>query len=207
MALDFSTYVSGDPPELKAFKKQVVEVAKNHSATFHCGEYRSVLRQLGIRESSDFLPVEVTCKTSEDWEFTVEVDPDEMITLDEEAQLEKIVEIFAGKVKEMAGFSIKIPSSSITSAEITKGRKREISDEIGVWRYATDHGRASHFFHGVTDDDADNFRVRGTSALCGQYSSYPRQYTERSSGSPEEPRNRCQRCTDALVSLTAEGGG
>lgn len=182
-ALDFSRYVTGDSPEMKKFKQKVVEVAQNHSNNFHCGEYRSVLRELGIKENDPGL-VRVKVKTSEDWEFEVDVDPDKMHPLDEEAQKEELVTVFASKIDDMAGFKIKVPASQITEMEINP-----VLSSAYAWRYISEDGRVRHAIP-VGDVAPGRYSRHGatTYAACGAYVTQQMERTNRS-----EDRN-CQRC-------------
>lgn len=182
-ALDFSRYVTGDSPEMKKFKQKVVEVAQNHSNNFHCGEYRSVLRELGIKENDPGL-VRVKVKTSEDWEFEVDVDPDKMHTMDEEAQKEELVTVFASKIDDMAGFKIKVPASQITEMEINP-----VLSSAHVWRYISEEGRVRHAIP-VSDLSPHGYvRPAVTSyTACGAYVTRPMERTNRA-----ENRN-CQHC-------------
>ena len=184
-ALDFSRYVTGDSPEMKEFKKKVIEVAQNHSNNFHCGEYRSVLRELGIKENEPGL-VRVKVKTSEDWEFEVDVDPDKMHALDEDAQKEELVTVFASKVDDMAGFKIKVPASQITEMEINQALSAAY-----VWRYISEDGRVRHAVP-VEILTRRGYAYSGTGiyTACGQYVTQPMVSTNRA-----EDRNwlRCER--------------
>jgi hypothetical protein len=164
--LDFSEVLKdADPPELAAFKKKVIAEAKRHSSSFHCGEYKSILRALGIKEK--------------DLSVKVEIESSAGFILD---SLGEVGLYSAGKALGI----MKINPDTITRMEITAKPVTSAGAHqtpSGLWAYAGPDGRVRHFYYDIWDsgDGAVQYRYRrisrtasttptdthGANALCG----------------------------------------
>ena len=91
--LDVSKWAdkTGSNAELEAFKKKVIDAARSHSNEFHCGEYKSVLKKLGIKESAA-MTIPVSFETAAGFELTVRVLPGELHNKTLEEQLAVITD-------------------------------------------------------------------------------------------------------------------
>ena len=65
-----------DSPELRAFKKKVMEEAQKHTRSFHCGSLGSTLKNLGIVEEKK---KKITVVTSHPYTFSLMVYPSELV--------------------------------------------------------------------------------------------------------------------------------
>lgn len=192
-ALDVSPWVDGDSQELRSFKKKVVKVAKDHSNRFHCGEYRSVLRELNISETEPVVQVEVN--TSTGLHAVLEVDPFDLNGLDEQAQKDLLAQKLAEYLRDSAGVDLdpslnpvegmtltsRIPGSMLTTTGYDA--------TYGVWWYFTSgEGRVRHAFR----EERSNGR-RNQYSVCRRAETYfPSTFSSRS-----EDRN-CAGCVKAL---------
>jgi hypothetical protein len=151
--LDFSEYVEppSDNPELDAFKAKVIEEARKHSRNHHCGEYKSVLRALGISEKS-VSEVKVSLETVTGFTFAVNVKPEEFAgkTSDEQATA---LAAKLGDVKVSAGSGVtgtlKIKPESIVSWSLPEKKAAPVpgtddAPEGYSWRYISSEGLVRH---------------------------------------------------------------
>lgn len=199
--LDVSPWATeAEPKALTDFKKKVVEVAKNHSRTHHCGEYKSVLRQLGMEDAAKKIQVKLT---SGGFSFIVRVAPDTLVGLGVEKQAEVLIKAI-GDVRINADNAdaegvIELNAKSITAWEIQTRPPTEMpGPNDGLWLYAGDDGRVQHFYDYYFEGDTLR-RVDGDSmgsyhyALCRYYGwNLPRVTSTRGEN------RRCRKCEARL---------
>lgn len=187
-ALDVSSFVAAneDTPELAAFKRRVLAVAKAHSKRSHCGSLAGELDELGIKEERK-IAVKVT--TTHPFNLEVQVYPSELQGKDEDAQ--RVVIANAIGDLQMAGasgtFIITVPPSSIASMEIGSISPDAPEDEQFVWLFGTEAGRVLHRYSVARIEEARTLNDRIWSA-CDNYT-YPNWTRVDNNGA-----RRCQPC-------------
>lgn len=191
-ALDVSALVTntGDSPELTAFKQKVVAEAKKHSASYHCGEYKSILKKLDIKEEKQ---VAIKVTTSHPFELTVRVLPSLLNNKSEDEQKEELSKAIgalslAGSGGSATGF-FTVPASAITAMELLDGKAAAaggVVPEGWEWAYVSDEGRVLHLYR-------INDRNRYSVSVCGVVTYYQTDTSTRG-----EARN-CERCTRELT--------
>ena len=145
--LDLSDFLpkGTENKELDEFKLKVIDEAKKHSKAHHCGEYKSVLRNLGISEKA-VEKANVTFTTLAGFEFNVQIEPKALAgkTADEQAQalLNALGDVSVGTGSGTA--SLKIPASSITSWEIQAKSGIQDPPTGYKWGRTSRRGRVIH---------------------------------------------------------------
>src|SRR6476661_2981150 len=167
--LDLSAVISStEPPELKEFKKRVIEVAKQHSSSMHCGEYKSVLRQLGIKEGEDKVKVEL--ETAFGMVFTVETDPTKLHEKTVDEQKKVLLDTLGTLSLTSGNKSVGVMSVSadsvvrMTLVSTATPFANALDTPSGVWLYGGPDGRVRHFFEGVQETENHEFVRRTTGA-------------------------------------------
>jgi len=177
--LDLSAVISStEPPELKEFKKRVIEVAKQHSSSMHCGEYKSVLRQLGIKEGEDKVKVEL--ETAFGMVFTVETDPTKLHEKTVDEQKKVLLDTLGTLSLTSGNKSVGVMSVSadsvvrMTLVSTATPFANALDTPSGVWLYGGPDGRVRHFFEGVQETRAHGYvhtrngaNVTYPTAICG----------------------------------------
>lgn len=147
--LDVSPWIdSGDSPDLAAFKQRVIEVAKAHSTRFHCGEYRSVLRELGVEEKETVISVRVTL--NERHQVTISLRPTDL-NVEHQQQIEVLLRKINGGTHSSA--SLAFIAEDVTDARILTATPAQIERENGFdaerrvyWLYTSSEGRVRHAY-------------------------------------------------------------
>lgn len=197
-ALDVSPWVveTGDSPELAAFKAKVEEFAKKHSKNFHCGEYKSAMKELGI-VSQRKIRVEVS--TSIGLNTTVVVVPLVLHNRTEEEQKKAISDVI-GPLKLVGSQStemeLKIAPGVITDMVIRTPHPDEVQplelmepDPIDgyQWGYTSREGRIVH-----------HFELRTGRARC-RYDLVGYNRTDKASTVEPEERIFCTACLNGAM--------
>lgn len=172
-ALDLTAWLGAEePPELTAFKKKVIKLAKDHSTRFHCGSVRAELVALGIHDIDSVetkVPVDIKVPP---FAFQVEVPLKELKDKDGDAQLQVVVETLTKLQKEaierqgaygmLTGFAL--DAAAVTEMTVRGPKAPNPSQPLaGAWMYASNDGRVRHFYEEARSDgrarDVDYYLV------------------------------------------------